>query len=125
MMMGAFGYIIGRSAGRPVLLRMLKDEGRLADIETAFGRNDVLTLAVCQALPILPELSAVLAGIARMAPLRFALAWVLGSIPYAFILAYAGSVSSAYNLRPAILAAIGITALLVLIWTRLLRPSAR
>lgn len=121
MLMGGIGYTLGRRLGRPVLRRLFKDDTRLSGIEAAFARNDLLTLAVCQALPILPELSATLAGIARMNPLRFALGYGLGVIPFAFIVAAGGAASSPDDLRPAILTAIATTATLLLIWRFLSR----
>lgn len=81
MAMGGTGYLIGRNAGRAALGRFLKDDRRLEGIKAAFARNDLLTLVVCQALPILPELSATLAGIARTPPLRFAFGYGLASFP--------------------------------------------
>lgn len=121
MLMGFVGYGLGRSLGRPVLQRLFKDDTRLAAIEAAFARNDLLTLAVCQALPILPELSATLAGIARMSPLRFALGYGLGVIPFAFIVASGGAASAPDDLRPAILTGIATSATLLVLWRLLLR----
>jgi uncharacterized membrane protein YdjX (TVP38/TMEM64 family) len=121
MLMGGIGYTLGRTLGRPILQRLFKDDTRLAGIESAFARNDLLTLAVCQALPILPELSATLAGIARMNPLRFALGYGLGVIPFAFIVAAGGAASTPDDLRPAILTAIATTATLLVLWRLLSR----
>lgn len=121
MLLGTTGYVIGRLAGRPVLRRMLKDEARLAGIEAAFARNDLLTLAVCQAVPILPEVSAVMAGVARMHPLRFGLGYGIGVIPFAFVVASGGAASSPDDLRPAILTVIGVSAVLLILWRVLLR----
>jgi uncharacterized membrane protein YdjX (TVP38/TMEM64 family) len=121
MLMGFIGYALGRTLGRPILKRLFKDDTRLAGIEAAFARNDLLTLAVCQALPILPELSATLAGIARMNPLRFALGYGLGVIPFAFIVAAGGAASTPDDLRPAILTAIATTATLLVLWRLLSR----
>lgn len=121
MLMGGIGYGLGRGLGRPVLKRLFKDPARLADLESAFARNDLLTLAVCQAVPILPELSATLAGIARMNPVRFALGYGLGVIPFAFIVAAGGAASTPSDLRPAILTAIFTTATLLGLWKILLR----
>jgi len=118
LLMGCTGYTLGRSLGRRALQRLFKDDARIAGIETAFARNDLLTLAVCQALPILPELSATLAGIARMHPLRFLAGYALGVVPFAFIVAAGGAASSPDNLRPAILTAIGVTVVMLLIWRR-------
>ena len=121
MLMGGIGYALGRIFGRTILQRLFKDDTRLAGVEAAFARNDLLTLAVCQALPILPELSATLAGIARMNPLRFALGYGLGVIPFAFIVAAGGAASTPDDLRPAILTVIAITAILLILWRLLLR----
>jgi uncharacterized membrane protein YdjX (TVP38/TMEM64 family) len=124
MLMGGLGYGLGRLLGRPVLRRVLRDEARLEGIEAAFAKNDLLVLAVCQALPILPELSAVLAGVARMRPGRFALGYAAGSVPFAFVLASGGAASSPDDLRPAILTAIAVTGGLLLIWRWVLRRGA-
>lgn len=124
MLMGGLGYGLGRLLGRPVLRRVLRDEARLEGIEAAFAKNDLLVLAVCQALPILPELSAVLAGVARMQPGRFALGYAAGSVPFAFVLASGGAASSPDDLRPAILTAIAVTGGLLLIWRWVLRRGA-
>ena len=115
---------LGRVIGRPVLARLLHDEARLAAIEASFARNDVLALFVCQALPILPELACCLSGIARMNPVRFLSAYAVGVVPFAVIVAYAGSVSTIANPGPAIYAAIGVSASLLLAW-RLLQRRAR
>lgn len=121
LLMGLTGYVLGRLAGRPVLRRLLRDEARLQGIEAAFARNDLLTLAVCQALPILPELSATLAGIARMHPLRFLLGYGIGVVPFAFVVASGGAASGPDDLRPAVLAAVGVSATLLVAWRALLR----
>lgn len=122
--MGVTSHVLGRVIGRPVLARLLHDEARLAAIEASFARNDVLALFVCQALPILPELACCLSGIARMNPVRFLSAYAVGVVPFAVIVAYAGSVSTIANPGPAIYAAIGVSASLLLAW-RLLQRRAR
>ena len=116
MAMGGAAYGMGRRLGRPVLARMLKDPDRLAGIEAAFARQDLLVLVVCQALPILPELSATLAGIARMPLRRFLAGYAAGVVPFAFIVAAGGAASTPDDLRPAILTAIGTSATLLLLW---------
>ncbi len=121
--MGCAGYLIGRAAGRPALARFFKDDKRLEGIEAAFARNDLLTLVVCQALPILPELSATLAGIARMRPLRFAFGYGLGVVPFAFVVASGGAASSPDDLRPAILTVVAISGGLLLAFKLLLRRA--
>lgn len=121
MLMGSGAYGLGRSLGRRALRRILRDEARLEGIEAAFARNDLLTLAVCQALPILPELSASLAGVARMRPMRFAFGYGVGVIPFAFVVAAGGAASSPDDLRPAVLTVIGVSVALLLVWRGLVR----
>jgi uncharacterized membrane protein YdjX (TVP38/TMEM64 family) len=103
---------------------LFKDEKRLPDIEAAFARNDLLLLFVCQAMPILPELSCTLAGIARTRLPRFLFGYAVGVVPFAFIVAYAGSISTLSNPSPAIYTAIGVSVILLLFWTLLKRRSA-
>ncbi|MEY3623944.1 MAG: hypothetical protein RLZZ407_1503 [Pseudomonadota bacterium] len=124
MLLGVTGYGMGYRIGRPVLLRLFKDEKRLPDIEAAFARNDLLLLFVCQAMPILPELSCTLAGIARTRLPRFLFGYAVGVVPFAFIVAYAGSISTLSNPSPAIYTAIGVSVILLLFWTLLKRRSA-
>lgn len=124
MLLGVLGYGMGYRIGRPVLLRLFKDEKRLPEIESAFARNDLLLLFVCQAMPILPELSCTLAGIARTRFPRFLFGYAVGVVPFAFIVAYAGSISTLSNPSPAIYTAIGVSVILLLLWTLLKRRSA-
>lgn len=123
MLLGVTGYGMGYRIGRPVLLRFFKDEKRLPEIERAFARNDLLLLFVCQAMPILPELSCTLAGIARTRFRRFLFGYAVGVVPFAFIVAYAGSISTLSNPTPAIYTAIGVSVILLLFWTLLKRRS--
>lgn len=116
MLLGTTGYGLGRRYGRPVLARLFKDERRLAETERAFAKNDLLTLFVCQALPILPELTCTLAGITQMRFPRFAFGYAVGVVPFALIVAYAGSISTLADPSPAIYTAIGISSALLLAW---------
>lgn len=125
MLLGTTGYLLGRRFGRPLVLRTLRDPARLSEIERAFAKNDLLVLFCCQALPILPELSCLLAGVARMPPRRFALGYAVGVVPFAFIVAHGGAISAPDNLTPAILTAIGVSVTLLLAWGVLVRRGRR
>jgi uncharacterized membrane protein YdjX (TVP38/TMEM64 family) len=124
MTLGLGGYGMGRRLGRTVLARLFKDEAKLADIEQAFARNDLLTLFACQALPILPELSCTLAGIARMNFGRFLFGYSVGVIPFAFIVAWAGSKSTLSNPAPAIYTGIAVSVGLLLLWSVIKKRTA-
>ena len=121
MVLGVTGYGMGRRVGRPLLLKLYKDPAKLQDIEDAFRRNAVLTLFACQALPILPELSCTMAGVSRMPFLRFIAAYVVGVVPFAFVVAWAGSKSTLSDPTPAIYTAIGVSVALLLLWRVLSR----
>ncbi len=123
MLMGLSGYGLGRGYGRAVLTRLYRDEARLAAIEASFARSDLLVLFVCQALPILPELSCCLAGVARMRFTRFLMGYTVGVVPFAVIVAYAGSVSTVADPWPAIWTVIGVSTFLLLIWTLVKRRT--
>lgn len=117
MLLGITGYGMGFRLGRPVLSRLFRDDRRLPEIESAFARNDLLVLFICQALPILPELSCTLAGISQMRFSRFLFGYAVGVVPFAFIVAYAGSVSTVADPSPAIYTAIAVSVALLLAWT--------
>lgn len=78
-------------------------------------------LFCCQAQPILPELSCLLAGVARMRPARFLFGYGVGVVPFAFIVAQGGAISAPDNLTPAVLTAIGVGVTLLAVWTVLAR----
>jgi uncharacterized membrane protein YdjX (TVP38/TMEM64 family) len=123
MLLGTTGYGLGIWFGRPVLTRLFKQEERLTGIEQAFAKNDLLVLFVCQALPILPELSCTLAGISHMRFRRFLFGYAVGVVPFAFIVSYAGSSSTLNNPGPAIYTAISISVALLILWTAIRRRS--
>jgi membrane protein DedA with SNARE-associated domain len=68
LMLGcALGYGLGRWLGEPLLARMAGPERRTA-LSAWFARHGVAVIAVCRPIPMLAELSIVMAGSAR-APL--------------------------------------------------------
>lgn len=122
---GTLGYGITYGYGPGLLRRITKDEEKLAEMEAVFSRYGILVLTICRALPILPEVSCCLAGATRMKFPRFAAGFMLGTVPYATIAAYAGSKSSLENPEPAILAALGLALMLAAAWTFLIKRHKR
>lgn len=106
---GVCGYLISMSAGRKLLDRMVQDTQQLKQMEQTFDKYGFVMILLSRAMPILPETTACLAGFTRMKPLKFFTAWAISSIPYAMIAAYAGSISTIDNPKPAILTAIGLS----------------
>jgi len=110
------GYIISRKFGPSLLYRIYKDEQKLSEMRTIFGRHGAFVLLICRAAPILPELCCCLSGATKMPFIRFILYFSIGTVPYAFIASYAGSISTLSNPKPAILTAIIVSGGLWLVW---------
>lgn len=113
---GGTGYTLSRAFGRRALTAVTKDTQKIAEMDDLFSRHGLMVLSMARAVPILAEVSACLAGATKLPVRRFALGWAINSVPYAAIAAYAGSVSSLDDPKPAIFTAIGLTAVLWTAW---------
>lgn len=122
---GLSGYFICRRLGPGLLLRIYKDPDKLREMSDLFARHGSLVLLICRAAPILPEVSCCLAGANRMPFKRFFACYLLGSGPYAFVAAYAGSKSSLSDPAPALFAAVALSLGLWLAWFSFLRRERR
>ena len=118
---GLLGYGLSRMYGTKLLSRIYKDEKRLGDITDVFSIYGPVVLMMCRALPILPEVSACLAGATRMRFRTFLWAYLLGTLPYAVVASYAGSISSVENPMPAVYAWAGLSLLFWGAWALLIR----
>ena len=108
------GYAICNRWGETALAKVIRDEAQRADMRDAFEAHGPGMILLARAAPILPEVTACMAGITRMPLSRFALFWSIGTLPYMGIAAYAGSVSTIDDPMPAIYAALGLYAVM---WT--------
>ncbi|WP_102404275.1 VTT domain-containing protein [Vibrio sp. 10N.261.55.A7] len=113
---GLAGYGLGKRYGDRVLLFLLKDEAKINEAKSAFQRNGLGMILLSRAVPILPEVTACLAGATNMTLSRFMFAWLLSSVPYCMIAAYSGSISSLGNPKPALITAAVLTASLWVGW---------
>lgn len=123
MLAGIVGYWICWAIGPKILIKIYKDENKLAEMQHIFSEHSASIILMCRALPILPEVVACLAGANKMSFFRFMVYYSISTIPYSFIAAYAGSKSSLANPTPAILAAIGISLTLWFSWFIFLRRN--
>jgi uncharacterized membrane protein YdjX (TVP38/TMEM64 family) len=89
---GLAGYGLARLAGRRAT-RWLASEEELARFQSLFDRWGGYAVLVSRALPILPEVMAVLAGLARMRFSRFLAALLMGSSATALLFAWLGHAS--------------------------------
>ena len=110
MLAGLCGFGISRLYGEKFLRFLVKDDVQRNNAKTTFQQHGVVMILLSRAIPILPEVTACMAGMTRMPFLTFIAAWSISTIPYAIIATYAGSISSLDNPKPAIFAAIGLTA---------------
>ena len=108
------GYAICRKWGESALGKVIRDADQRSEMRTAFMAHGPGMILLARAAPILPEVTACMAGITRMSLARFALFWCIGTLPYMGIAAYAGSVSTLDDPKPAIYAALGLYAVM---WT--------
>ncbi|WP_303909419.1 TVP38/TMEM64 family protein [Thiohalomonas denitrificans] len=106
---GVSGYLISRAHGWRLLNRIYRSQEQLSEMRNAFNRLGPAALLVCRAIPILPEVSCCMAGATGMRFSRFLLLFTTGSLPYALIATYAGSISSFSKPMPAIFTAIGLS----------------
>lgn len=113
---GVTGYFLSLIYGNRLLNFIYKDKKRLEDIEKTFFEYGPIILIISRATPILPEVSCCMAGATRMSFMKFILMYSLGTIPYAIIITYAGSISSIEKPMPAILTTIGVTLVLWVSW---------
>ena len=100
------GYAICRRWGDRALAKVIKDDAERANMRSSFDAHGPGMIMLARAAPILPEVTACMAGMTRMGLARFALFWAIGTLPYMGIAAYAGSVSSLDDPMPAIYAAL-------------------
>lgn len=113
---GIASYSISRRYGWRLIRRIYQDEQRLNEIYDAFNRLGPLILVLCRAIPILPEVSSCMSGATKMPFSRYILFYSIGSIPYALLATYAGSISTLDNPAPAIIIALALSLLLWSSW---------
>jgi uncharacterized membrane protein YdjX (TVP38/TMEM64 family) len=126
MSLAAFsGYFISSRLGeRPIslLVRDADDRQHMAD---TFQRNGPVMIILSRAAPIVPEVTACMAGATNMNFGRYLMFFGLSTLPYVGIAAYAGSISSIESPQPAILAVLFLYATLWLGWYLFQRKSRK
>lgn len=116
LLAGVTGYALSRRYGDCVLRLIIRDQSERLKTIRLFQEIGVGTILLSRAMPILPEVSACMSGLTKISFVRFILAWLFSAVPYAIIAAYAGSISTLSNPKPAILAGVGLTTFLWSAW---------
>ena len=121
---GFCGYLLGYRYGERPVRMLIRDADERSKAIASFRQHGSTTILLSRAVPILPEVSACMAGLTRLPLARFALVWLISTVPYACIATYAGSKSTLANPAPAIFTAIALTGLCWLGWL-IFNPNKR
>ncbi|TQV89347.1 TVP38/TMEM64 family protein [Aliikangiella coralliicola] len=113
---GICGFGLSAKFGEKLVSFLIKDRDKRDKAMETFQNHGPVVILLSRAVPILPEVSACMAGMTRMPFIKFLLLWLLSTIPYATIASYAGSISTFENPSPALFTAIGLTIFLWSVW---------
>mgnify|MGYP001800194572 CR=1 FL=1 len=117
MSLAAFsGYFISRIWGDGAISLLVKDEKDRSEMANTFHRNGPAMIVLSRAAPIVPEVTACMAGATRMRLDRYSVYYAVSTLPYVAIASYAGSISSPDSPQPAIYAALMLYAVLWVGW---------
>ena len=119
------GFWMSRKWGDQVINRLVKDEPQRNEMADAFAKNGPTMIVLSRAAPIVPELTSCLAGATGMNFLRYAIFFMIGTVPYVAIATYAGSISSPDSPKPAIFAVLFLYGVLWIGWYLFRRRARR
>ena len=126
MSLAAFtGYAISQKWGERVISLLVKSEIQRIEMAEAFNASGPTMIILSRAAPMVPEVTACMAGVTKMPLPRYMLYFTISSLPYAIIAAYAGSISSPESPLPAIYAALALYAVLWSGWYLFRRRSQK
>lgn len=106
---GVGGYAISRRYGEALVVHIVKDAAEREKAVGTFLRHGPVVILLARALPMLPEVSACMAGLTRMPFWKFLALWLINVVPYCLLASYAGSISTLEDPKPAIFTAIGLS----------------
>jgi membrane protein DedA with SNARE-associated domain len=130
-------YAIGYWGGRPVLLRYGRWLGITAEdldrTELFFEKHGMAACFIGRMIPVIRSLVSFGAGLGRMPVLKFTLYTFLGSLPFTFLLVFAGiqlganweAIGGVLKQFEYLILGILVLIALVFIWVRIIRPRRR
>ena len=123
MLSGMIAYTLCRLSGNKMLQVLIKDPKQIDEVNGIFHKLGFGMLIIARALPMLPEATCCLSGMMRFNFVKFLTYYLIGTLPYAIVLTYLGSISDLDNPYPA-LAGIGIVyVVLYILWYVKLRNN--
>ncbi len=120
---GTIAYILCRLTGNKMLKILIKDEQQIDEVHSLFHKMGFSMLIIARALPMLPEATCCLSGMMHFNFVKFLLYYLIGTLPYAIVLTYLGSISSLDNPYPAIAGITVVYFILYLLWYFKLRKT--
>lgn len=126
MSLAAFsGYAISRVWGDRAISLVVREKKDRMEMAKTFEKSGPTMIVLSRAAPMVPEVTACMAGATRMRLSRYSFFFTISTLPYALIAAYAGSISSPESPKPAIYAALLLYAVLWIGWYLFRRKSRR
>lgn len=88
---GALAFGLCRKFGEGIAVRLMGPEGHASGQRLFAGRGGGFMVALSRCLPLLPEVIACMAGLAKMPAARFFMALACGCVPMGFLFAWIGA----------------------------------
>lgn len=110
------GYTMGRTGGDLILSHVVRDAEAQAQMKHSFANDGPAMILLSRSAPLLPEVTACLAGASGMRLPLFLLLHTASTVPYVLLATWLGSRMLHSDPLPIILAAIGVYAVLWLGW---------
>ena len=113
---GTIAYILCRLTGDKMLHILIKEQQQIDEVHGIFHQMGFGMLIIARALPMLPEATCCLSGMMKFNFIKFSGYYLLGTLPYAVVLTYLGSISDLDNPKPALLGIAGVYIILYILW---------
>jgi uncharacterized membrane protein YdjX (TVP38/TMEM64 family) len=113
---GSMGYFISKYKGEILLKKLAKDYAEVDEMKSLFNRFGPIALTLCRAAPMLPEVTSCLAGVSNMSYWKYLGFYFLGTVPFAAIAVYAGSISTVDDPEPGFIAFGSVFGFLTVVW---------
>ena len=123
MTSGFIAYFLCRMSGDKMLKLLIKDNQQIDEVNRIFHKMGFGMLIIARALPMLPEATCCLSGMMRFNFLKFMLYYLIGTLPYAIVLTYLGSISDLDNPYPALVGIGVVYVILYVLWFFKLRKK--
>jgi len=120
---GTIAYLLCRFTGDKMLKILIKDEKQIEEVNGIFHKMGFSMLIIARALPMLPEATCCLSGVMKFNFIKFTAYYLLGTLPYAIVLTYLGSISDIDNPYPALIGIGAVYIILYILWFFKLRKT--